>query len=80
MKKPSELDTQLKVIEDLNKRKQISREYLRSLSPTEKVEKLVQLQEQYYQMLLVREQNGGRPIPARWQKWYRARFESAQKI
>lgn len=68
------------VIKDLTKRKKISREHLRSLSPTEKIEKLVQLQEQYYQMLLVRAQNGGRPIPARWQKWYRARIESSPKI
>jgi hypothetical protein len=68
------------IIKDLTKRKKVSREYLRNLSPAEKVEKLVQLQEQYYQMLLVREQNDGRPIPERWQKWYRARFESAQKI
>lgn len=63
-------------IKDLNRRKQISREYLRSLSPLEKIEKLVQLQEQHYQMLLVREQNGGKPIPEKWRKWYQARFET----
>jgi hypothetical protein len=68
-------ELQNEVIKDLNRRKKISREYLRSLSPLEKIEKLVQLQEQYYQMLLIREQNGGRPIPARWKKWYRARYE-----
>ncbi|HQU83069.1 MAG TPA: hypothetical protein PKY59_08100 [Pyrinomonadaceae bacterium] len=65
-----------KVIEDLNDRKKTSRSYLRSLSLPEKVEKLVQLQNQYYQMLLIREQNGGRPIPEKWRKWYKARFES----
>ena len=65
---------QVKIIEDLTKRKKVSRAYLRSLSPAEKVEKLVQLQEQYYQMLLIREQNGGRPIPEKWQKWHKARF------
>lgn len=67
------------VIEDLKTRKKTSREYLRSLSPLEKIEKLVQLQEQYYQMLLVREQNGGLPVPEKWRKWYRARFETASK-
>lgn len=66
---------QTKVIKDLTQRKKVSRDYLRSLSPTEKVEKLVQLQEQYYQMLLIREQNGGRPIPEKWKKWHKARYE-----
>lgn len=64
---------QNEVTEDLNRRKKISRDYLRSLSPLEKIEKLVQLQEQYYQMLLIREQKGGRPIPERWRKWRAAR-------
>ncbi len=62
------------IIKDLQKRKKTSREYLRSLSPLEKIEKLVNLQEQYYQMLLIREQNGGRPIPEKWRKWHKARF------
>jgi hypothetical protein len=67
---------QEEVIKDLNRRKKVSREFLRSLSPLEKIEKLVQLQEQYYQMLEIREQNGGRRIPEKWQKWHRARFET----
>jgi hypothetical protein len=66
---------QEEVIKDLNRRKKVSREFLRSLSPLEKIEKLVQLQEQYYQMLEIREQNGGRPIPEKWQKWYRVRHQ-----
>jgi hypothetical protein len=66
----------LEVIKDLNNRKKTSRSYLRSLSPIEKVEKLVQLQNQYYQFLLIREQNGGKPIPEKWQKWHKARFET----
>lgn len=65
------------IIEDLNRRKKVSRNYLRSLSPLEKIEKLVQLQEQYYQMLLIREQNGGRPVPEKWQKWHKARYENS---
>lgn len=75
----NEFDNQSEVIKDLTKRKKVSRDYLRSLSPIEKIEKLVQLQEQYYQMLVIREQNGGRPIPEKWRKWYRARFETAIK-
>ena len=65
------------VIEDLNRRKKVSRNYLRSLSPLEKIEKLVQLQEQYYQMLLIREKNGGRSIPEKWRKWHKARYENS---
>ena len=68
---------QTEIIEDLTQRKKRSREFLRSLSPEEKIAKLVELQEQYYQMLKIREQNGGRKIPDRWQKWYKARYENA---
>jgi hypothetical protein len=66
---------QTEIINDLIKRKKTSREYMRSLSPLEKIEKLVQLQEQYYQILKIREQNGGRPIPEKWRKWHKARYE-----
>lgn len=67
---------QTEVVADLKRRKKTSREYLRSLSPAEKIAKLVDLQEQYYQTLVVREKNGGRPIPEKWQKWHKARYES----
>jgi len=66
---------QAETINDLNQRKKKSREYLRSLSPEEKIAKLIQLQEQYYQMLKIREENGGRPIPEKWRKWHKARYE-----
>jgi hypothetical protein len=67
---------QTEVIEDLQKRKKSARGFLRSLSPEEKIAKLVELQERYYQMLELREQNGGRPIPERWRKWHKARYEN----
>ncbi len=51
---------QTKIIADLKQRKKTSREYLRSLSPAEKIAKLVDLQERYYQTLVVREAKGGR--------------------
>lgn len=60
-------------IADLTKRKNISRSYLRSLSPEAKIAQLFNLQERYYEMLSIREANGGRPIPAKWKKWYAAR-------
>ncbi len=68
---------QTEIVTDLRRRKKTSREYLRSLSPAEKIARLVDLQERYYQMLVVREKNGGRPIPERWQKWHKARNENA---
>jgi len=67
---------QSEIINDLTRRKRISREYLRSLPPSEKIAQLVALQEKYYQMLVVREQNGGRSIPERWRKWHKARYEN----
>lgn len=70
-------DLQTEVIEDLKRRKKVSREFLRNLTPEEKIAKLVELQEQYYQMLKVREQNGGRKIPEKWRKWHKARYENA---
>lgn len=60
-------------IAELTKRKNISRSYLRSLSPEAKIVQLFNLQERYYEMLTVREAKGGRPIPAKWKKWYTAR-------
>lgn len=67
-------NSQAEIVTDLKRRKQVSREYLRSLSPAEKIAKLVELQEHYYQVLVIREQNGGRPIPERWRKWHQARY------
>jgi hypothetical protein len=70
-------DLQTEIIEDLKKRKQISREFLRSLSPEEKIAKLIELQERYYKMLALREAGGGRKIPEKWRKWHKARYENA---
>ncbi|MBP9663687.1 MAG: hypothetical protein KBD94_03645 [Pyrinomonadaceae bacterium] len=61
------------VIADLSTRKETFRAYVRSLSPDEKIARLVALQEQYYSMLKLRAANGGRPIPTDWQKWFRAK-------
>lgn len=60
-------------VADLVRRKKVSREYLRSLSPLEKVEQLFALQDQYFQMLVIREKNSGPPVPEKWKKWYKAR-------
>jgi len=63
--------------ERLTARKATSRAYLRSLPIDEKIVRLVDLQERYYQMLVVRASNGGRPIPVKWQKWREARRQAA---
>ena len=63
--------------ESLTARKATSRAYLRSLPLDEKIVRLVDLQERYYEMLVVRASNGGRPIPAKWQKWREARRQAA---
>ncbi len=67
---------QTEVINDLKRRKKSSREFLRNLSPSEKIAKLVELQEQYYEMLKLRELNGGRAIPEKWRKWHTVRYEN----
>ena len=71
-------DLQTQVIADLTRRKKISRTYLRNLSPTEKIARLVDLQEQYYHLLVIREANGGRKIPEKWHKWHQARYENVE--
>lgn len=68
------------VIEDLKRRKMISRSYLRALSPEQKIAHLAVLNEQYYQMLSIREQNGGPPIPERWREWHRARLQYSETL
>ncbi len=62
-------------IADLDKRKNISGSYLRSLSPEAKIAHLINLQERYYEMLSIREANGGKPVPAKWRKWNAARHD-----
>ena len=65
---------------ELARRKEISRSYLRSLPPEEKIQILMNLQEQYFQFLLAREKIGGKPVPERWLEWYQARHELPLKF
>lgn len=60
------------VIEDLKRRKENFRRYMRNLSPTEKIQELELLQKRYYELLKAREENGGREIPPKWRKWHDA--------
>lgn len=58
-----------KAIEDLKRRKENFRRYVRNLSPTEKIQELELLQKRYYEILKERELNGGRKMPENWKKW-----------
>ena len=69
------MDIEQLAIDDLARRKKSFRRYMYRLSPTEKIRHLEILQSRYYSLLEAREQNNGRPIPERWKKWHKARFE-----
>ena len=51
------------------------RRRMRELSPTEKIQRLEMLQRRYYSMLIDRERNGGRAIPAEVKRWAEAQRE-----
>ena len=53
------------VTQELAKSKSVARAYLRSLPLEEKIARLIDLQEQYYEMLKLCALNGGSPIPAK---------------
>lgn len=57
---------------DLRRRKENFRNYVRNLSPTKKILELEALQERSYEIMEIREENGGLPIPDRWKRWHRA--------
>ena len=56
----------------LEKQKKGYREYVRNVPLTERLRHLEELQEQSYEILRIRELNGGKPIPEAWQRWAKA--------
>jgi hypothetical protein len=60
-------------LDQLNENKKNFRRFVRNMSPTEKIRRLEQLQHRYYSLLVAREKNGGRPIPAEWKRWAQAK-------
>ncbi len=56
----------------LTEQKTKYRAYVRNLPLSERLRQLEELQEQTYEILRIREANGGRPVPAGWQHWARA--------
>lgn len=63
--------------EILAQQKQKYRIYARNLPLTERLRQLETLQEQSYEILRIREANGGRPIPQGWRRWANAQDELA---
>ena len=55
------------------------REYARGLPLNERLRDLEELQEQSYEILRIRELNGGKPIPAEWRSWAAAQREIGLK-
>ena len=59
----------------LAEQKQKYRSYARSLPLSDRLRQLESLQEQSYEILCIREANGGRPVPEGWRQWAKARKE-----
>lgn len=55
------------------------REYAKGLSLEERLGQLESLQEQSYEILRIREANGGKPIPAAWRRWAEAQRDIGLK-
>lgn len=67
-----------KSVELLIEQKRKYREHVRNMPLIERLRQLESLQEQTYDILRVRELNGGKPIPEDWRRWARAQ-ESIKK-
>ena len=63
------IELQQATIEDLKRRKANFRNYVRNLSPTEKIVQLEILQKRSYALMKAREANGGRKVPENWERW-----------
>jgi hypothetical protein len=56
----------------LAEQKKKYRMYARNMPLIERLRQLEELQERSYEILRIREANGGRPIPEDWKRWARA--------
>ena len=67
-------------VAELRSRKASVRATMRNMTPTQKIIQLEALQERFYELLEIRRQNFGRPIPDEWQRWKRAqRLQDIEK-
>lgn len=65
--------------EQLIKRKETYRAYARKLPLNERLKQLESLQEQSYEIMRIREANGGKPVSEGWRRWAQAQEELAIK-
>ena len=63
----------------LAEQKKKYRAYTRNMPLSDRLRQLESLQEQSYEILRIREANGGRPIPDDWQRWAKAQEDLAIK-
>jgi len=68
-----------KSVELLIEQKRKYREHVRNMPLIERLRHLESLQEQTYDILRVRELNGGPPIPTGWRRWANAQKDLAIK-
>ena len=68
-------DFDMNSLEQLIESKKNFRRHVRNMSPTEKIRQLELLQRRYYTLLVDRAANGGRAVPAEWERWAQAQRE-----
>ena len=59
--------------------KQKYRTHARNMSLSDRLRQLEALQEQSYEILRIREANGGKPVPAEWRRWAEAQSDLGSK-
>lgn len=64
----------------LAEQKRRYRTYARGLPLLDRLRQLEELQEQSYEILRIREANGGEPIPAAWKRWAAAQLAAGIKL
>lgn len=64
----------------LAEQKRKYRMYARSLPLRDRLRHLEELQEQSYEILRIREGNGGSPIPSAWKRWAAAQLEAGIRL
>jgi len=70
------IDTEMNTsVANLKKLKARSRRKVRALSTAEKIRRLEALQERYFELLIIRLANSGRPIPGGWLRWKEAQAD-----
>jgi len=64
----------------LAEQKQKYRSFVRSLPLRDRLRQLEELQEQSYEILRIRELNGGKPVPSSWKRWAAAQLAAGIKL